>query len=210
MTGDAADGRGRTAAATADAAADATNEVLRRVVHAAGALFPALYLAELVTWSELQVLYVGGVVLAVVLEFLRLVVGVDWWVFSELTREYEQSNPAAYSLYTVSSATVVVAFEPELAVPAVLMLALADPVSGALATGERRRVKRLHVLAVTFGICTLIATSFVPLVPALLGALTATVADGVKVVVGGYVLDDDLTIPLGVASAMFLAQHLTL
>ncbi|MFB6352128.1 MAG: hypothetical protein ABEK29_10160, partial [Bradymonadaceae bacterium] len=42
-------------------------------------------------------------------------------------------------------------------------------------------------------------------VPAVAGALVATLADGTTPVVRGYVIDDNATIPLGAAAAMWLA-----
>jgi dolichol kinase len=83
-----------------------------------------------------------------------------------------------------------------------LMLALADPVSGLLGSGELRSIKPLRVLAATFGVATLLALPFVPLLPAALGGAAAAVADGVKPVVLGYVLDDNLTIPPAAAVGM--------
>jgi dolichol kinase len=85
----------------------------------------------------------------------------------------------------------------------------APPVAG--------RGKSVIVLVVTFLLCFGIAWPFTaglagPTVGGLaaaLGALGATLADGVKPVVAGYVLDDNLTIPpaacLGIQSALTLA-----
>lgn len=180
------------------------DEVRRRFLHAAGAVFPALYLVDVVSWTQLQAIYLAGSALAIGLEAVRLVLEVEWRVFEQLTREYEASNPAGYALYTVSSTAVVVAFDPIVAVPAVLMLALGDPVSGVLATNEFHRPKRPTVMAAMFAVCAVIAIWFVPLVPAVLGALVATLADGFTPVLAGYVIDDNLSIPIGAASAMWV------
>lgn len=184
-----------------------TAEIKRRLVHAGGAIFPGLYLVGLVTWPQLRLIYLGGAVLAGLLELLRLATGLDWRLFHELTREYEQSNIAGYALYTASSAAVIVVFEPRIAIPAVLMLAIADPVSGYLGADELKRVKRPQVLAVTFAICAGIAITFVPLPVAIFGAVIATIADGVKPVIRGYVIDDNLTIPLGAALALWAGLY---
>lgn len=179
-----------------------TGELGRRLVHASGAVFPAAYLMGALTWPQMRLLYVGGTIVAVVLEVLRLYVRVDWWIYRTLTREYERTNPAGYALYVVGSAAVVLAFQPRVAVPAILMLSLGDPVSGVLGSRESRAVKRPTVLAAMFGMCALIAIWFVPLVPTIVGALTAMVADGVKPIVAGYVIDDNVTIPIGAAVAI--------
>lgn len=181
-----------------------TAEVKRRLIHASGGVFPLIYVIGFVTWPQLRLLYLGGLLITGILEFLRLVVGVEWWLFQELTREYEQTNLAGYALYIASSATVILVFEPRFAVPAVLMLAIADPVSGYLGADELRTIKRPHVLGVTFGLGALIAAPFVPPLAIFLGALAVTVADGVKPVIAGYVIDDNLTIPIGAAVAMWI------
>jgi len=186
------------------AATVGSEEVLRRVVHASGTAVPALYLLGWATWPQVGLLYVLGTGLALLLEGLRLYVGLDWAIYDHLTREYEQDNLAGYALYVISSAVVALAVEPQVAVPAILMLTIADPISGLLGSGELRAAKRTFVLLATFGVCLLLASPFVPFVPALFGALAATVADGVKPVVAGYVVDDNLTIPPAAAGAMLL------
>jgi dolichol kinase len=54
-----------------------------------------------------------------------------------------------------------------------------------------------------FTVSFLLAYPFVPLPIAVLGALGAMVADGVKPMINGYVVDDNLTIPLVAAGAMW-------
>jgi dolichol kinase len=94
-------------------------------------------------------------------------------------------------------------FDPPVAVPGMLMLALGDPVSGLLGSNEAGRAKRAGVLAAMFAVCfslaALVLVRSVPLPTALaaaaVGAAGATVADGYTPVVKGYVVDDNLTIP---------------
>lgn len=183
-------------------------ELERRIVHASGVLVPGAYLADVVSWEQVVVLYLLGTAVTILLECLRLVVGVDWRVFRELTREYEAGNPAGYALYVVSSTIVVLAFAPRIAVPALLMLALVDPVSGLLSRNEFGEPKRPAVQAVTFVLAAVLALPFVPLPAVILGALVATLADGLTPVVGGYVVDDNASIPLGAAVAMWVGLHL--
>jgi len=178
------------------------NEFARRLVHASGAVVPGLYLADLLAWEQVRYLLVLGILVTVGLETARLILGFDWVVFDKLTREYEQDNPAGYALYVFSGSVTGLVFRPEIAVPAILMLTLADPVSGALSVNELRTVKRPRVLVAMFAICTGLAAIWVPLSAALLGGLAATVADGVKPVIRGYVVDDNLTIPIAAAIGM--------
>jgi dolichol kinase len=180
------------------------DEVARRLVHVAGTLVPVSYLAvPAVTWRVVQGFLLVGTAVAVVLEVIRLWIGLDWTIYERLTREYEQDNPAGYALYAVGMSVVALAFPPAVAVPAMLMLTVADPVSGLLSAGELRPVKQGWVLLVVFGLSTLFASFFVSTVAAILGGITAAVADGVKPTVAGYVLDDNFTIPVGAALVMY-------
>jgi len=184
------------------------DEIARRLVHASGTAVPLAYLfVPAVEWVHVQGLLVAGLLVALALEIVRLVVGLDWWVYEKLTREYEQDNLAGYFLAVFSMAVVALAFEPTIAVPAILMLTIADPVSGLLGSGELRTAKEVTVLLTTFAVATLLAVPFVPPVAAVLGGTAATVADGVKPVIRGYVVDDNLSIPI--ASAVVMAGAIT-
>ncbi|NEU59091.1 dolichol kinase [Halorussus sp. MSC15.2] len=181
------------------------SEVKRRLVHVSGTGFPALYLLDLASYDQLRLLLVASSVGALILEVVRLFVGLDWRIFDELTREYEQENLAGYALYMFGMTAATLAFSPRVAIPAMLMLTIADPISGLAGSGELG-VKATHTLLLTFGVCLLITSlSGLPLVTAALGALAATLADGMKPIVAGYVIDDNLTIPVGSAVVMYVA-----
>jgi len=187
-----------------------TDEVARRLVHATGAAVPLGYLlgGDLVSWRVVQLFLTAALVVVVVLEFLRLSVGLDWAIYERLTREYEQDNPAGYALYIVGMAVVAGAVSVGLPIPvalaAMLMLAIGDPISGLLGSTEASSVKQVWVLLVMFGVCTLLAAPFVPTAAAVLGGVAATFADGVKPTIAGYVVDDNLSIPVLGAVAMWV------
>ena len=84
-----------------------SGEFKRRLVHASGTGLPLLYVLGIVTWREFGVVMLACSTLAAALEFIRLVVGVEWSVFDELTRPYEQENVAGYGLYMFSITAVV-------------------------------------------------------------------------------------------------------
>ncbi|WP_255151527.1 dolichol kinase [Halorarius halobius] len=177
-------------------------EVERRLVHASGGVVPLAWAVDLLSYGQLRYLFLAGSAVALALEALRLSGTLDLSIFDRLTREYEQSNPAAYALYVLSMTATLWLFRPDAAVPGCLMLAFVDPAAGLLGSGELRRVKRTFVLLATFGLATLVALPFVGSVPAIFGGLAATLADGVKPVVAGYVVDDNLTIPPAAAAAI--------
>lgn len=203
------------------------NELARRGVHAAGAVFPGLYLVELVTWPQLRLILLVGAAVAGGLELLRLVFEVDWRpldrFFDALLREYEEDSIAAYAQYVFGGAFAGVVFDPAFAVPAMLMLTIADPISGFAGSGELRRIKRPPALIAMFTSSFLLAwfarwagpatygggvtLPELTLTAAVAAALGATVADGAKGVFGRFVLDDDLTIPIASVVAGWAAFH---
>jgi dolichol kinase len=187
------------------------DEVARRLVHMSGTAVPRSFVfgGGLVSWRVVEVFLAVALVVVVVLEFLRLSAGLDWAIYDRLTREYEQDNPAGYALYIVGIAAVAGAVElglpTDAAVAAMLMLAIGDPISGLLGSTDAGNVKQLWVLLVMFGVCTLLAAPFVAPAAAVCGGLAATFADGVKPVVAGYVVDDNFSIPVLGAAAMWVA-----
>ena len=189
-------------------------EIGRRLVHASGAAVPGVYLLDervletgLVTWSAVQTLAIVGLVVTAILEAARLYGGLEHVIYDRLTREYEQDTVAGYALYVLGGTITVFVFDPRVAVPALFMLTLADPVSGMLSSGGLRPVARPRVLVGMFTVCVLLAAPFVPPVAAVAGAIGATIADGVKPMVRGYVVDDNLTIPTVAAGAMWAALN---
>ncbi len=181
------------------------SEYSRRLVHVSGTGLPLLYLLGWVTWFQLELLLLLGVALAGLLEFFRLYVGLDWWIYRELTREYEQDNPAGYALYFVSMAAVALVFQPYIAIPGMLMLTIGDPISGVLGSNDTGTAKEIGVLFAMFLVCFLLAVPFtagrsglpitIGVLAAAVGAIGATAADGLKPVVATYVIDDNLSIP---------------
>ncbi|MEZ3117031.1 dolichol kinase [Halobaculum sp. MBLA0147] len=192
------------------------SELGRRAIHLSGTAFPAAYLLDVVDYRGLQLLLGGFLVAVAVAEFVRLVVGYQHWVYDELTREYEADNVAGYALFFVGATLAAVVFRPSVAVPAVLMLSVGDPISGVLGSAEAGTAKEAGVLAVMFGVCLALALPFATATFATLpavavaaaGALAATLADGTTPVVAGYVIDDNFSIPPAAATAMWLVGQL--
>lgn len=176
-------------------------EVPRRLVHASGTVVPLAYLLDIVTWEQTQLVLATGIVVALGIEAVRLLFDLELPVINRMIRSYEEDYLAGYALYVIAGGTVGLLFEPAVAVPAILMLTLGDPVAGLLSTGELRTVKRPHVLATMFVLCLALAWWFLDPLAAVAAALVATLADGVKPVIRGYVIDDNLTIPIGAALA---------
>jgi len=107
-----------------------------------GTLYPVPYLLGWFTWTETRYFLVAALAVVLTLEFLRLVVGFDHALYQKLIREYETDSIAGYALYQVSMTGVVLLLNPTLAIPAMWMLSLGDPVSGALGDNDATEAKR--------------------------------------------------------------------
>ena len=188
------------------------SELGRRGVHASGTGLPALYLLGVFDWPEIRLLLVGLSVAVSALEFVRLVLDYEWPLFDQLAREYERENVAGYALYAYSQTVVAFVFAPAVALPGMLMLTIGDPVSGYLGSNDAGTAKELGVLAVMFLVCFALAAPFttaaapftVGLAAAGVGAAGATLADGVKPVIAGFVVDDNASIPIAAAAGITL------
>jgi len=190
-------------------------EFERRLVHAGGTLYPVPYLLGWLSWTETGYLLAAGLAVVTLLELLRLsgAAGLLDPLYDALVREYEADGVAGYALYQVSMTGVVLLLEPTLAIPAMWMLSIGDPVSGMLGDNGATEPKRPAVWVAMFAVCLALALPFtVPafgtVAGALVaggGALVATVADGVPPVVRGIAIDDNLTIPPAAAAGMLLA-----
>ena len=196
-----------------------SGELQRRAVHLSGTGIPGAYLLNVVDFRGFQLLLLGLLACVAVLEFVRLGIGYQHWIYDELTREYEAENVAGYALFFLGATAAAYAFQPAIAVPAVLMLSIGDPISGILGSADATTAKEAGVLAVMFLVCFALALPFavgaVGQLPgvavgqlsgvavAAAGALGATFADGVKPVIAGYVVDDNLSIPPVAGAAMW-------
>ncbi|WP_248518085.1 dolichol kinase [Salinarchaeum laminariae] len=188
---------------TATARRRIEGEVGRRLVHVSGALVPLSYVLGL-PYLWLQIVLLAGVVAVGVLELLRLRTTFSWWAYEHLTREYESDTVAGYALYVLGMAIVALAFDPRIAIPAMFMLAVADPVGGVLGGADPTPVKRPRAFVGAFLVSLAVGVPFVAPLAAAAGALAASLADGVFMEIRGFVVDDNLTIPLGAAGAIAL------
>ncbi|MDY6780898.1 MAG: hypothetical protein SV760_10265 [Halobacteria archaeon] len=201
----------------------------RRFLHMLSSVVGVAYVFGILAWGRIQLLTGLGTLIIVALEFDRLVLGNS--LFDPLYRDYEEETPAGYAFAVVGMFIAVALYPPSVAVVAVFVLAFADPIVGIIGTGKLRRVKPPRVLASMFVLAFVIAigssyvfddvlVSVVGQQPlgflnpfpdveitvgqALVGALGATFADGVKYRVKGYVVDDNVTIPVYSGALMTL------
>ncbi|SIR94031.1 diacylglycerol/polyprenol kinase family protein [Natronorubrum thiooxidans] len=188
------------------------DELKRRLVHASGSGLVALYLLANsldlgLTWARFGVLMTVLSLGVIGLEFLRLRVGLELSLYDKLTREYEQDQFAGYGYYMLSMTVAVLVFPAQIALPAMLMLSLGDPISGTVSDNSLKFIKGPKVLVTMFVVSTIIATPFLYETPlaVVAAALGATIADGVKLRLGDYIVDDNLTIPIYASVLAWLA-----
>jgi dolichol kinase len=138
-------------------------------------------------------------------------------------RDQEEEKVAGYIYYITGSLLTVVLFPPMVAVAAMLMLSLGDAFSGLIGSvmersnvrgyNQRWRVKPFPIVLGMFLACLAIGRLSSGLTNLsfpvyLAGAVGATVADSVAIIIGKRSLDDNLTIPLFAGALMTAALHI--
>ncbi len=195
-----------------------SKELLRKSIHLAGMLIPVIYYFT----DRFTVLFWLSplVIVALQLEWMRLH---GYFRYpAVLLRPSEEHRVAGY-VYSITAAFIVIALFPKtIAITALTMAVLGDFSSGIAGAmwGKKADVRQMRLpikpvpillvmLLVSFstGYLAAHAPGLAPL-PAYsvaLGALGATLADGVPWQIRGHVLDDNLTIPLVSAVLMLVS-----
>jgi len=134
-----------------------------------------------------------------------------------LLRNLERHRIGAHAFFMLSTLISILAFERQIAIASILMLTIGDPASGlaqrfkggpAEAMGNRTPVlKPPGMILIMFSTSWLAGYLFLgSLAISLAGAIGAAVADGLRLKVGGVMIDDNLTIPLYAGFFMSLAS----
>jgi dolichol kinase len=174
-------------------------EARRKTIHCLGATIPVLYLFFPKEWLMLG-FFVGFANIAL-LEWLRL----HGRLSLPCLRDYEGTRIGAYVFFVISAFLSILLFEKRIAIAAILMLAFGDTVSAlagaVLNTGQAappgKRIKPPSVMLAMFLTSLLIGLLVLgPGAAAVLGAIGATIADGVPLQVRQVPVNDNLTIPL--------------
>jgi dolichol kinase len=180
-------------------------EVRRKLIHLTGLSVPLgiLILGRIYTAALIAV----ALVVALVIEAGRLRGSVNL----PAVREHEQEKVAGYIYYIFGSLLTVIIFQPMIAIAAMLMLSLGDAISGLVGSviensnvrgsSDGWHVKPLPIVMGMFLACLAIGflssgITRLPFHVYLAGAIGATVADAVAIVIFNRGLDDNLTIPI--------------
>ena len=192
-------------------------EIKRKTIHITGLSVPV----GIVVFGKI---YTAGMIalalgVALILEAGRL----RGRISLPATRDHEQEKVAGYIYYIFGSLVTVALFQPMIALTSMLMLSLGDAVSGLVGSvlmnanvreqNIRWRFKPLPIVASMFMACMVIgyvssSLTRLPWEIYLFGALGATLADSMALVVCNRGLDDNLTIPIFSGMMMSLAALL--
>jgi dolichol kinase len=185
------------------------DEIRRKLVHLSSGAFPVAY------WLTdrpfmLRVL-VPLVAVAIVAETLRhqnpgFRALIDRWL-GRIIRQAEAHTLTGATYVTLAALLTIVLFEKPIAITALLFMSVSDALASLVGIrfGRARFFgKSLAGSAAFFvsaGVIGLLVLSATPLI-ALAGALVGTVVEAVPLKIGGYRLDDNLSIPLIAGAAM--------
>jgi dolichol kinase len=192
-------------------------EIKRKTIHITGLSVPV----GIVVFGKI---YTAGMIalalgVALILEAGRL----RGRISLPAVRDHEEEKVAGYIYYIFGSLVTVALFQPMIALTSMLMLSLGDAVSGLVGSvlmnsnvrgqNVRWRIKPLPIVASMFLACMAIGylSSSITRLPweiYLFGALGATLADSMALVVCNRGLDDNLTIPIFSGIMMSLAALL--
>jgi len=192
--------------------ANLVREIRRKLIHLSGLSVPVGILVCGRIYTAIIIALV--LALALALEAGRL----KGIICLPEVREQEQEKVASYIYYIVGSLLAVLIFQPMIAVASMLMLTLGDAVSGLVGSvlensnvrALGRRVKPFPIVTAMFLACLAIgylssSLTKLPFEVYLAGAVGATMADSVALVVCNRGLDDNLTIPIFAGIMMSLA-----
>ena len=197
-------------------------EVRRKAIHLTGLSVPLslIFLGRTVT--------AGAIALAMAASLLLEVARLNGKIRLPEVRDHEETKVASYIYYMAGSLLCVLLFPPMIAVIAMLFLILGDTVSGLAgsilkncdvrgmpAPAGRGRIKPLPVVAAMFTACLLIGYltsgfSGLSFPVYLAGAVGATFADGVAIIIRNRSLDDNFSIPVFSGALMIAVALITL
>ena len=180
----------------------AKGELMRKCVHVgSGVAISCLYTVYEKRLIALGLLLLLSIIIA--LEMLRL----KGIISIALLRKEEQNTIGGHAFFILGTLFSIVLFKREIAIASILMLSFGDSVAGMIQAlkgafvfskkAHRLRIKPLDMIIIMFG--TSFLTGYVminSMTIAVLGAIGATIADGVYIRVYRFTINDNLTIPL--------------
>ena len=180
-------------------------EIKRKTIHVTGLSVPVGILVFGKIYTAIMIALALAV--ALILEAGRLRGRINL----PAVRDHEQEKVAGYIYYIFGSLVTVILFQPMIALTSILMLSLGDAVSGLVGSvlinanvrgqNVRWRFKPVPIVISMFLACLVIgylssSITRLPLEIYLFGAVGATIADSMALIICNRGLDDNLTIPI--------------
>ncbi len=168
-------------------------EVLRKSIHFSGLIYIPAYLhfgRELVVVGIISVLLISAI-----FEYFRIKRG----LLNYLIREYERGKVGAYMYFGIAILLVTILFPGDACFVAVSASLIGDGLAGILRRSALREVATL--VMVVAPIAFIVAFSLAVIPAALVACIAGAIVERVERV-GGYYLQDNLSVPL-VAAVMY-------
>jgi dolichol kinase len=183
-------------------------DLRRRVFHLLSVGLPIAYL--FLTKNQMILLMVIGSSLALFIELLRLKhpKAISWLKLWSM-RSYEKGKVAGYVYLFIGSTLAVGLFSKEIAIAALLMVAIGDVVFGVVASFTSGQIaKKILPIPITWSLCFLLAIPFVNFLIAIGGATGAVLANAFPIKLKGRTINDNLTIPMYSGGFMWIISYL--
>jgi dolichol kinase len=178
-------------------------EIIRKGIHlSSGILIAILY--SYFQRNRLIYVHLSFFIVIWFLELLRLrgVIQVPF------LRDREREEIGAHAFFILGTFISILVFDIRIAMASILILTIGDTVSGiaqlldnqghsGILEANKAVLKPLRVILIMFAVSFLVGYFVTDsLTMAILGALGATIADGLHLKIRGIIIDDNLTIPL--------------
>jgi dolichol kinase len=184
-------------------------ELKRKIIHISGSIIPILYIFG--SWDVAVLILSICFFATLFIEWQRL--KYNWQI--SFARAHERLRISGALYFAFSALFAVLFFKKEIAISALLMLAIGDSISGIIGAAfevknfrvkEKRKPAKLFIIMLA--ICFFLAYFFLPFEVALLGAVIAAIADSFPLKFFNEILDDNLAIPILSGTAMSIAIFL--
>lgn len=175
-----------------------------------GTLIVFLYNLDVLNTSILFVVFLIGFI-ASFASVRHKIPGVNWFLRKfDREKDFKKSPGKGPLMYLTGVLIVLLLFEEEIALAAILILAVGDSVSHMVGKyfGRYKFKSSKHVEGTIAGIffASIAASMFVNPQLAFIGSTVAMLTEVVKLKIGKIMIDDNLVIPVIAGFAMYLAQ----
>lgn len=190
-------------------------EVRRQIFHLfLGAAIVILYQARVLTITILFIIFLAGLITSLI--SLKYKIPVIHWFLKNFEREEDfKENPGKGTLMYVAGVLVaLLLFKENIALAAIMILAVGDSVSHMVGKYFGKRKYRInnpkHLEGTITGIffASVTASIFVKPTLAFIGSTVAMITEAIELKIGKTIIDDNLVIPLVAGLAMHLIQML--